>query len=138
MAWLKDFAGLVNERGLAGNVAEVGVYKGSFAAKINEYFPDRKLYLFDTFSGFDARDTTVEGGLLPAYTEYDFSDTSVEAVLGKMPHPGQCIVRQGYFPDSAAGVDDTFCFVNLDMDLYQPTLAGLRFFYPKMIRGGGG
>ena len=25
--------------------------------------------------------------------------------------------------------------VNLDFDLYQPILSGLRFFYPKMLRG---
>ena len=27
-------------------------------------------------------------------------------------------------------------FVNLDMDLYKPTLEGLKFFWPKMVKGG--
>ena len=26
--------------------------------------------------------------------------------------------------------------MNLDADLYEPILAGLEFFYPKMVRGG--
>ncbi len=29
------------------------------------------------------------------------------------------------------------CFVNLDMDLYTPILSGLRFFWNKMVPGGG-
>lgn len=31
---------------------------------------------------------------------------------------------------------ENFCFVNLDMDLYKPTLEGLLFFYPLMVHGG--
>ena len=37
---------------------------------------------------------------------------------------------------SAQGIDDEFFFVNLDMDLYRPTLEGLRFFGERMVRGG--
>jgi predicted O-methyltransferase YrrM len=33
-------------------------------------------------------------------------------------------------------VDEKFAFVSLDMDLYKPTLEGLRYFYPRMSRGG--
>jgi O-methyltransferase len=29
-----------------------------------------------------------------------------------------------------------FAFVHLDADLYEPTLAGLRFFYPRVAPGG--
>jgi len=134
LTWLKDFAELVYERKLSGNVAEAGVYKGSFAAQINKLFPDRKLYLFDTFEGFDEKDIYQERN--PSDVNFDFSDTSVDAVLNKMSIPENCIIKKGWFPDSAVGVDDEFCFVNLDMDLYQPTLEGLRFFYEKMVHGG--
>jgi O-methyltransferase len=44
------------KKDLKGNVAELGVYKGKFARYLNHFFPDRKLYLFDTFEGFDNRD----------------------------------------------------------------------------------
>ncbi|MCH5249318.1 MAG: hypothetical protein J1E98_05280 [Lachnospiraceae bacterium] len=30
-----------------------------------------------------------------------------------------------------------FCFVNLDLDLYEPTYNGLLFFSKKMVPGGG-
>ncbi|RYD92058.1 MAG: methyltransferase, partial [Sphingobacteriales bacterium] len=29
-----------------------------------------------------------------------------------------------------------FCLVSIDADLYDPILAGLRFFYPRLDKGG--
>ena len=120
-----------------GAAAELGVYRGDFAKLINHFLPDKKLYLFDTFEGFDKRDTDfdMKAGLRPR-TPTDFSQTSEELVLGKMEHPENCIIRKGWFPDTAEGVDDTFCFVSIDADLYQPILAGLKFFYPRLAHGG--
>ena len=46
----------IAKKNLEGSVAELGVYKGKFARYLNQYFPDRLLYLFDTFEGFDNRD----------------------------------------------------------------------------------
>ncbi|MCR5592010.1 MAG: class I SAM-dependent methyltransferase [Lachnospiraceae bacterium] len=116
--------------------AEGGVFRGEFASKINRCFPDSKLYLFDTFEGFDSRDIEVEKENNYSNPEPgNFSNTSVELVMSKMQHPEKIEIHKGYFPETAAGVDDTFCFVNLDFDLYHPILEGLRFFYPKMVRG---
>src|SRR5450631_273129 len=69
----------IRNKKLAGNVAELGVYKGKFAKYINGYFPDRKLYLFDTFAGFDKRDIESEKAKNLSGGEQDFSDTSLEA-----------------------------------------------------------
>ena len=64
-------------------------------------------------------------------------NTSVALVLSKMPHKEQCVVRKGWFPDTARGLEDSrFCFVRLDTDLYDPILAGLSFFYPRLVGGG--
>ncbi|MCL1828963.1 MAG: TylF/MycF family methyltransferase [Oscillospiraceae bacterium] len=134
MTWLKDFAGLIYKRGISGSVAEAGVYRGSYAALINEYFPDRMLYLFDTFEGFDDRDIMKE--TVPFSKTNDFSKTSVEVVLNNMINPDKCIIRKGWFPDTAYDIDDSFCFVHLDMDLYAPMFAGLNFFWNKMVQGG--
>jgi O-methyltransferase len=119
-----------------GNVAELGVYKGDFAARINLVFQDRKLYLFDTFQGFDARDTGEEKVNEFSSGDQDFSDTNIELVLKKMKFPENCIVKKGYFPESAVDVNDIFVFVSLDADLYKPILAGLEFFYPRLEKGG--
>lgn len=126
----------IMNRKVKGNVAELGVYKGSFAARLNTLFTDRKLYLFDTFEGFDERDVKIEQQSNFSTGEQDFSDTSVEAVLNRMPHPDNCIVKKGFFPATAEGLSDSFCFVSLDTDLYEPILQGLIFFYPKLEKGG--
>jgi len=137
IAFLKCQSLLTYENNLSGNIAEGGVFQGEFAKYMNRFFPDRKLYLFDTFEGFDMRDVQVE-------KEHSFSKsvegyhniTHIDIVKEKMPHKENCIFKKGYFPDSAHDVDDDFVFVNLDFDLYNPTSAGLEFFYPRLVKGG--
>jgi O-methyltransferase len=126
----------IKEAGLSGAVAELGVYKGKFARYINQYFPDRTLYLFDTFEGFEKRDIKKEVENNYSTGEQNFSDTSVEKVLGLMPHPDRCVVKKGYFPETAEGVNDSFVFVSIDTDLYDPIYNGLRYFYPRLSKGG--
>ena len=126
----------IYKNGIKGAVAEAGVYKGNTAKYNNALFPDRKLYLFDTFHGFDQRDQRYDDDSEIHNLKLDFSDTSVEMVLEKMIWIQNVIIRKGWFPDSAKGVNDEFCCVRLDMDLYQPTKSGLEFFYPRMIHGG--
>lgn len=135
IAFLQDFASL--SQNLEGSVAELGVYRGDFARYINESFAHKKLYLFDTFEGFTHSDVAKDGTMAQGLGERHFANTSVEYVLSKMPHPKQCVVKKGWFPQSAQGLEDEkFCFVNLDCDLYEPILAGLRFFYPRINHGG--
>lgn len=145
VSWLRNYAQYVNEKHLPGNVAECGVWMGDFARFINKYFPDKTLYLFDTFTGFDSRDLEKERNLGDAdFLSGAFNDNQhfsavvlyEHVVLAKMIYPERCVLKKGYFPDTAEGLEDQFCFVNLDMDLYQPMLEGLRFFYERMCDGG--
>jgi len=46
------------------------------------------------------------------------------------------ILKNGWILDSFEGVEDTFSFVHLDMDLYKPMLAALEFFWDKVSIGG--
>lgn len=126
----------VYKNGVKGAVAEAGVYKGKTAKRINYMFPDRKLYLFDTFTGFDEKEQKVDDLNNRFNMKIDFSDTSVDIVMSEMMFPGNCVIKKGYFPESAEDVDEIFSFVRLDMDLYEPIKAGLEFFYPRMSRGG--
>lgn len=136
---LEKIAIIMGEKNCSGGaVAELGVYRGDFAKVINEVFPDRKLYLFDTFEGFPEKDMGYEiGNNLLLNKVGQFADTSVEHVLGRMPHPENCIIRQGYFPDTTIGLEEEqYAFVNIDVDLYKPILAGLEYFWPRMVKGG--
>jgi hypothetical protein len=142
--WLRDFSGLYYARGNERErerereniyVAEAGVFQGDFAKHIHEFFPDKRLYLFDTFEGFPKEDVGLE--ILPsAAKEGHYDNTSVDAVLKKLGNSDKCVIKKGYFPQTAEGIDDLFCFVNLDLDLYQPTFEGLKFFWEKMVDGG--
>ena len=135
--FLNYYADMVYDKKTSGSVAEGGVWRGDFAKHINALFPDRTLYLFDTFDGFDKRDIVFE-------LEKGFSDSKIngykfdseEKVKAILPHPEKVIIHKGYFPETAKDVNDEFVFVNLDFDLYSPILAGLEFFYPKMVYGG--
>lgn len=122
---------------LEGSIAELGVYQGDFAKEMNALFPNRKLYLFDTFCGFDKNDVMMEMSNDFSYSDVShFSSTSVNTVLSKMIRPEDCIIRKGYFPDTCEGIEDNFVFVSIDADLFNPILAGLEYFYPRLLKGG--
>jgi O-methyltransferase len=138
---LELVANEILEKEVPGAVAELGVYRGEFARLINIAFPRRKLYLFDTFSGFDneqvREDREKENVKTDLVQRRLFSDTSVEIVLSKMKYRENCIVFPGVFPESAIEcMERSFAFVSLDCDLYRPIYEGLRYFYPKLSSGG--
>ena len=126
----------IYSRNIPGATAELGVYQGGFAERINHFFTDRKLYLFDTFEGFDSRDAEIDRSKNYSTGDQDWTKTSVELVLSKMEHRENCIVKKGWFPETAKDVDEKFCFVSIDTDLYKPILEGLKFFYPRLNHGG--
>ena len=136
--FLEHIGAMLDERGVEGCVAEGGVFQGEFAKEINRVFQNRNLYLFDTFEGFDSRDVSKDiSRCLSDSVPGHLDNTTVELVLSKLPHPEKCIIKKGYFPESATGLEsEDFCFVNLDFDLYDPIYAGLEFFVPRMSKGG--
>ncbi|MCQ2502002.1 MAG: class I SAM-dependent methyltransferase, partial [Lachnospiraceae bacterium] len=137
-ATLIRLAARIHSLKVPGSVAELGVYRGDLAEKLNALFPDRPIYLFDTFEGFDQRDVEEELRRdLSRANISEFQDTSIELVRSRLPHPEQAIFRKGFFPDTAAGLEEEhYCLVSLDADLYAPILAGLRYFWPRLNKGG--
>ena len=135
--FIRSLSAQFQKYGVKGSVAELGVFQGDFARFINKFF-DSKLYLMDTFSGFDDRDIEKEGACVD-FIDGEFTDTSIELVKSKLPHPERVQFIKGYFPQSVAGripENERFAFVNLDMDLEAPILAGLEYFYPRLTGGG--
>ena len=128
----------IRKRGLKGNCAELGVFRGEFAQFINAAFPDRKLYLFDTFESFDKNEAAREkneGLISNDFIEY-FKDTSIQRVLDRMVHKDSVVIQKGFFPDSLNGLEESFCFVSLDVDLEKSIYDGLDYFYPRLEKGG--
>ena len=126
------------ERQVPGAFAELGVYKGLTARLIHHYAPERTLHLFDTFEGFTERSAAAElRGL--GHTAKLFSDTSLEQVRRFIGATSSAVqFHRGFFPESIPATlsTETFAFVHLDADLYDPIIGGLRFFYPRMPRCG--
>ncbi|MDR1325811.1 MAG: TylF/MycF family methyltransferase [Treponema sp.] len=133
---LKLIADEINEKKLTGCVAELGVYKGDFAQRINRQFPERKLYLFDTFEGFDERDVKVEKEFDTYARKNDFRNNNTALVMKKMKHTRNCIIKKGWFPETAENVEERFVFVSIDTDLFAPTYIGLKYFYERLEEGG--
>lgn len=137
-ATMRLLAKQITDRNIPGDIAEVGVYKGAFASRINEALPGRAFHLFDTFEGFSEHDVTIETarGLSQAKVG-DFSDTSEDSVRRMLPHPEQAAFHKGFFPDTFAGCEENvFCLVSVDADLYAPTTAALLLFYDRLAPGG--
>ena len=137
-ATLHRMADRITAQQIHGSIAELGVYKSDIAWQLNTLFPDRELLLFDTFEGFDEKDVLTEQENNYSRAEVkNFADTSVAYVRSRLPFPEQASFHQGYFPQTAEGLDDrSFALVSLDTDLYEPILAGLRYFYPRLSKGG--
>lgn len=120
-----------------GAFAELGVYKGQSARVLHHMDPARKFHLFDTFEGFRTEDLKGETGEAATYSSTNFADTSTAKVLSVIKGNSNIIMHPGYFPDSAASViHEKFALVNIDVDLFKPTKAGLEFFYPRLSPGG--
>lgn len=134
--FIKRLSERLSNDGIMGSVAEAGVFRGEFAKEINKYFPKSRCYLFDTFSGFDKRDFEYEEKDSMTEDVNHFTKTSEDIVIAKMPNKEMVEIRKGYFPETVGTLEDEFIFVNLDMDLYKPTLDGLRYFFPRMKKGG--
>lgn len=117
---------------IAGDIAEVGVYKGGSAKLICE-ITKKSVHLFDTFEG------------LPDLCEMDNprqfrkGDHSApfESVKSYLKNYPSVYLYKGLFPSTAEPVKNKkFSFVHLDVDIYESTLNCLRFFYSRMSKGG--
>ncbi len=137
-ATMRLLAEQIREEGIPGDVAELGVFRGEFAALINAAFPERTIRLFDTFAGFPEQDLAVEAaqGLSRAKSG-DFTDTEEETVRRRLPYPEKVVFYKGYFPETYPVREElSFAFVSVDADLYAPTAAALPIFWERLSPGG--
>ena len=123
---------------LRGDIAEVGVYKGNFARIINQKFPNDIFYLFDTFEGFEEEEAAKELALGNCNEEFikRFKETSVEHVISLLRFPDKCIIKKGFFPQTAQGIETEFKFVSIDVDFEDSIYESINYFYPKLVKGG--
>lgn len=133
-------ASQIREENIPGETAELGVFRGVFSTLINHKFPDKKLYLFDTFEGFlkeEAERETKLGRCDERFSDFH-TNTSVERMMKNMRIPEQCIVCKGFFPQSVTrnAECESYAFVSIDVDFEDSMYEGLKFFYPRLSEGG--
>jgi O-methyltransferase len=126
-------------RHLAGDVLEVGVWRGGTAlvlGKAMQHFGAQgKLFLADTFSGVvkaGERDTAYKGG--------EHADASVNGVTGLLGEQGiaNYELLKGGFPDeTAASLESTHLkLCHIDVDVYQSAREVFDWTWPRLVPGG--
>jgi hypothetical protein len=121
---------------IEGDVAECGVAFGQTTFMLDPYVlkAEKKLYAFDTFSGLPYDDSVMsqhqcKKGEMDYGKEFfdrwqDKDITSIVPVRGLVEETlGRYYLNK-------------FCFVWLDMDLYQPTSFAYKFFEDRVPHGG--
>jgi len=119
-----------------GDIWECGVYKGGtaamMAALLDQYAPQKRLFLFDTFEGMPDTDPEKDW-----HKSGDFSDTSLESVSAYVGLAKQCVFRKGFIPDTFTGLESSVvAFAHIDVDIYKSILDCLAFIWPRLSVGG--
>jgi hypothetical protein len=116
-----------------GDIAEVGVYRGGSAKLICEAKRNKALHLFDTFEGLPNLSNVDDS---KQFHKGEYSATFEDAKKSLKGYPNVYFYK-GLFPFTADPIKDKrFSFVHFDVDLYEPTLNCLKFFYQRMNKGG--
>jgi O-methyltransferase len=130
---------IVATKSIPGDTAECGVRFGKstfFLLKAIDD-PTRPHRIFDSFAGLSqtgAHDTPVAG--IKAWSQGDISVEEQMARDNLAAFPN-CHFYKGWIPERFGEVADrSFALAHIDVDLYQPTLDSLEFFYAHMNAGG--
>ena len=137
---------------LPGARAECGTYRGATALLLAHAWRSREpafagdeLYLIDSFVGTSesgqhdyipvrgADGTTRREAFFPV-AKADLSPELVRSYFNEFPRVSIC---PGWIPQVFATLPErSWAFVHLDVTLYEPTLAALEYFFPRMSSGG--
>jgi O-methyltransferase len=132
---------------LQGDLAECGVYRGGTLITTGIYLQQKRmtkvLYGFDSFEGFDGSvdsEIALGGSANPQKRRGGFGDTSARYVSDKVRRfrlEDQVKLVNGYMADTLRlHAQRKFCFVHLDVDIYESYKLALEFFFPRMADGG--
>lgn len=128
-------------RGIEGDISECGVFKAgsSFLMLSANAGTGKHLHGFDSFEGLsepDGRDK-VENQRSFKWEKNDMSVGENVAHKNLSKFEGNYTLYKGWIPERFDKVKDkNFSLVHIDVDLYEPTLSSLEFFYPRMSEGG--
>jgi hypothetical protein len=138
---------------LDGARAECGVFSGASALLMcraattrDAKYAGAGLHLLDSFAGIsppqeeDLIAVRAQDGrsvvMKPGFDGGAFA-SPLELVRHTLREFPAVAIHPGWIPAVFADLPETcWCFVHLDVDLYEPTLACLDYFYPRLVDGG--
>ena len=137
--------------GLPGAIAECGCFRGLSAyflclqeRRRTPGYDGTNFFIFDSFAGLS----------LPTEEDHIADDLENAAALRRMSVPGAfaaslaevrnhlrdfpgVALHPGWIPDAFEGLPERrYRFVNLDVDLFEPTHESLEYFSPRLLAGG--
>ncbi len=132
---LREFARYTEH--LSGAMAECGCYTGVSAYFLAQSSPSTPLYLFDSFEGLSQpSDSDLAPDDMQSWRAGDLS-TTTEALQENLSQFPNINIMKGWIPERFPEIENLqFRLIHIDVDLYQPTLDSLSFFYPRMVPGG--
>ena len=124
-----------------GEIAEVGVWRGSVAIVFGEIFNKKTIHLFDTFEGIpysNEFDNIHRQGDFGKSDRHPLYDVSFDEVVETLSIYKNINLYKGIFPkETAWNIENKkFSIVHLDVDVYQSYKEALEFFYSRMNSGG--
>jgi O-methyltransferase len=140
----------VLKRQVAGDIVECGCWRGHSARMIADRLLEHgwqgRFDIFDSFEG-GLSDKTAEDRQLLGDTDPETTlmqkrlfASARDAVAELLANCPSVSLHQGWIPDVFTQVPDLaerhYALVHIDVDLYQPTIATLRQFGPRMAAGG--
>ena len=126
---------------LEGDFVECGVNTGVLSLAICDAVDfncrDKSFYLFDTFSGIPEEQVSEEEkqrGRLKENSIY-YEECFELARANFAPYPRAILVR-GRVPDTLASVEiEKICYLSLDMNIAEPEVAAIEYFWDKLAPG---
>lgn len=122
-----------------GDIAECGVYNGSSAHIMLSAMPDKHYHGFDSFDGL-SEPIDIDRPQDARTFQWKKHDLKIDETFTAQclaQHKGRFTFYKGWIPDRFTDVADKgFALVHIDVDLYQPTLDALEFFYPRLHKNG--
>ena len=122
---------------LDGDFVECGVNRGFLSSSVMAYInfnslPDRKFFLFDTYSGLVDSLVTEEDIAAHRHPYPDCYDFVVDSFRDQ----SNVVIVKGVVPESLSTVKiDRVAYLSIDMNCVQPEIAAMEYFWPRLVAG---
>ncbi len=106
-----------------GAMIEIGAYKGGGSLHISNSNPDRKMYICDSFKGFERIDENLDD----LFKITDFKEATEQGVRALFNNKNRSFeIISGFFPQSCSNKKlQPISFAHMDVDVYKATKESL-------------